>query len=181
MIRSLGGILAALSLAACASHDPNVNRNLAAIPAAQGIAVFSTGASKPSSWAPIKMVLRRPNQPLAPTDGEHTGIVLDNSFEKSDFADEHGHARMLVLDEGDYCLAPASLNPYLVAHGGTVAFHVRKGEITYIGNVFLDGDALRLRDRPERDVAAFRKGNAALAAQPVVTALAQVKKSCDKP
>lgn len=180
MNRIVLGMLAALSLAACVSHNTSVRQNLTAIPAAQGLAVFSTGASTTSSWAPIKMVLRRPNEASVLSDGEHTGIVLNNSFDKSDFENEHGHARMLVIDEGDYCLAPAAVNPYMAAYGATVAFHVRKGEITYIGSVFLDGDALRVRERPERDVAFFQKENAALAGQPVATALAQVKMKCEK-
>jgi hypothetical protein len=77
---------------------------LSAVPEAKGIVVFSTGAEETSTMAATG--LRLLNPAISVSRSSDTDIVIDGSMNSSEFSDEHGNVRMLVLDEGEYRFRP---------------------------------------------------------------------------
>lgn len=169
---------AALLLSAC-SVSTAVNRNLSAIAPAKGLVVFSTGAAETSTSASTGLRLAKATTgALSPSSG--TDIVIDYSLASYEFPEEHGRVRMLELDPGEYCLRPASMNPYLtLKNAPDIAFRVEAGKVSYLGSVYLGrGRSFEIRDRRARDLKSFFDGNPGLKAEKVETVQATLVREC---
>jgi hypothetical protein len=169
---------AALVFAGCAStFSTRVDRELPEIPSGSGVAVFSTGAATPLAWGATRLNLRTPDTAFIST-GDRTDALLDAAAEGSDFPDEHGRIRMLILPAGIYCLAQVGSAPDQLVGGDQITFGVRAGEVEYVGSLYLGKARVEVRDRAERDLAVFRARNPALAGMPAVTTLAVLARTC---
>jgi hypothetical protein len=150
----------------CARVKTNLHQPVGALPADKGVVVFSTGANEGSYTSVVALRLESVSRTGETSDGE-TDIMVNRGYDTSDFKDEHGQVRLAVLDEGSYCLYPRHTNPY-VRLTGTLphyAFRVKKGTVTYVGSIFMNGTAFSVRDRQKRDM------DAALAAHPELASL----------
>jgi hypothetical protein len=148
----------------CAIPIPSsVDRSLSEAPAGQGLVVFSTGAEKTSIVSGTALDLRAAGSRSAYKGG--LAINIDSWREPSDFQDEHGNVRMVALEPGDYCLYPFVRSAFFYQYKSKppeFAFHVRAGELSYLGSIFLANGSLSVRDRRDRDLALVRVQNPGL-------------------
>jgi hypothetical protein len=151
-----------------------------AVPAGQGVVVFSTGSYDKSYVQVITLDLQTVRAPSGRRI-QNTDIQLNYAFSSSDFADEHGHVRVLALDEGDYCFNPRPLNIYFKLTGDVphLAFRVKKGTVTYIGNLFMDGYVhFTVRNMQVRDLDRAYKSHPALKSERSAESLARIVLDC---
>jgi hypothetical protein len=142
-----------------------------------GVVLFSVGAPDHCvSTATFLSVVGESNQ--GPFKSPPIGV--DVYVHKSEFADHHGLVNAIAYPAGKYYFAPHIANPY-VSNRQTPTFHfeVVPGELTYIGELFMEQSCalngrFEIRDQFDRDVAMARAKNATLMSRPVVKRLMQL-------
>ena len=123
----------------CTTTGHSGLENLKSIPEGKGVLLFSTGASKTNLSFSTGLSLVN-----GKTHKKYDGVVINIDYPfPSNFKTEHGHVVTLVLPAGEYYLIPRSGNPAFVMKNAPVyGFNVINGKVCYIGNFFLNGNAL---------------------------------------
>jgi len=144
----------------CATVGRHVITDLKSAPQEKGLALFSTGAKETNLAFSTGLTLI---EGVSLKKYDKVIMNFDYPF-ASHFPNEHGHLRSLILPEGDYYLAPTPGNPaFVMVEFPVFKFHVKKGEISYLGDLFLSGSRIQLtNDFENRDLNLFLSKNPSL-------------------
>jgi hypothetical protein len=171
---------ALLLLAGCTSVKSSLKEPLPApLAAGKGVVLFSTGAPE-GSYVNVYGLSLTSVSKAGDTSNLSTDILINRGYDTSDFPDEHGQVRMVVLDEGAYCFYPRVLNPYMTLKGRIpqLAFHVKGGAVTYIGSLFMEGMSFTVRNKEARDLEKALATRPELEKMPRATQLARNLGKC---
>jgi hypothetical protein len=117
------------------------------------VAVFSTAASAGST---LGLIVRLDLMSVGSgrTSDLFTDATMNRGDEASDFEEEHGKVRVVVLEEGAYCFYPFAPNSYarLEPPIPWLAFRVEAGTVTYVGSFLMTGFATTVDDRARRSL-----------------------------
>jgi hypothetical protein len=152
-------------LSGCTIAGKGVVTDVAAVPAGKGLVVFSTGAAQTSTSFATRVTLV---EAASMKRYDKVAMSIDYPF-ASDFPDMHANVRTLTLPPGKYYLVPHAGNPAMLTTRAPIySFEVKANMIEYLGNIYLDGHFLALRnDFKERDIGFFVARNPALRDIPI--------------
>ncbi len=171
-----------VAAAGCTSVKTSLREPLPPLMETKGVIVFSTGAPEASYVNVIGLQLTAVDR-NGGTSNLQTDVLMNRGYDSSDFKDEHGQVRMAALDEGNYCFYAHVLNPYLKFKGEppTMAFRVKKGAVTYIGSLFMNGLEFSVRNKEARDWEKAVAAHPELANMPKVVSPARIVRECAVP
>jgi hypothetical protein len=175
LIASLLGILLVLPCFATQTAGTTlVSVSPGAVDDSIGVVVFSVGAPQ-RHRTNVAYLLVYPQGSME-TVRRMPMVPIDRFSGRSDFADHYGRVHVMQLPPGSYYFSTELMSARTRVRP-TFLFEVRPGEVTYVGEVFMESGSgprsFRIRDEFDRDIVIAREKTLAIQGRDVARRLLQ--------
>ena len=134
-----------------------------------------------STWANDKSISFASMLTIYKADGDEAllSFNIDSYVLKPHFQEGWGFLNVSFLEPGEYRYELYNLNPYYTYYRfeKPITFRVQGNEVIYLGEAYLDGEYLRIRDKRVRDIPMFLERNTEFTEQDITIALPLIRYS----